>query len=525
MKKSILALGAAAALGGLGFAGSAHALAVFAAGTTPASTATTLELNPGGTGHYLFTPYFSAQGTIGSMWSITNTDATNGKAVKVRFRSASNSDDVLDFTVFLSPLDVWTAGISQAADGTALITTADKSCTLPVFPAAGVSFKTNRLPSYATADQLASLTREGYAEMLNMADIPPTLPGGAANPVYTAIKHVNGVAPCTGTAFSTLQTTTLVTAASAEAAGLAAPSGMLMGSWAVMNQAELAVYGGAQTAVQAVVAPSTSTVPAVNGLGLLAYAPQLGSAIGNQTTVMAATADPLLRGATPKITPLWFDLPDMSTPLVSTYASNPLAQADLLSAVLAKPSIVNDYAAAGDGAAVPMETDWVVSQPTRRYHAAMDYSTSSTAAAVLFNVDMTDSASAVSTAATNNRYAALTKSVTTMGPMACLTGTLGAADREEGTPAGISADFSPGTITTAQFCGEVFTLSFARATSQVMQAQVANTGTGALPGATGWARLALGGGSPTLPIVGFAATSIKNANSRGNFGLTLPHRW
>ncbi len=166
MKKSILALGAAAALGGLGFAGSAHALAVFAAGTTPASTATTLELNPGGTGHYLFTPYFSAQGTIGSMWSITNTDATNGKAVKVRFRSASNSDDVLDFTVFLSPLDVWTAGISQAADGTALITTADKSCTLPVFPAAGVSFKTNRLPSYATADQLASLTREGYAEML-----------------------------------------------------------------------------------------------------------------------------------------------------------------------------------------------------------------------------------------------------------------------------------------------------------------------------------------------------------------------
>ena len=207
MKKSILALGAAAALGGLGFAGSAHALAVFAAGTTPASTATTLELNPGGTGHYLFTPYFSAQGTIGSMWSITNTDATNGKAVKVRFRSASNSDDVLDFTVFLSPLDVWTAGISQAADGTALITTTDKSCTLPVFPAAGVSFKTNRLPSLS-ADQMASLTREGYVEMLNMADIPP----GSA--LYTAIKHVGGVAPCSAAAFAPLQTVTVAERAS-----------------------------------------------------------------------------------------------------------------------------------------------------------------------------------------------------------------------------------------------------------------------------------------------------------------------
>ncbi|MCB2037882.1 MAG: cell surface protein, partial [Ottowia sp.] len=513
MKKSILALGAAAALGGLGFAGSAHALAYFGPGTT-APTASTLELNPGGIGHYLFTPYFSAQGTIGSMWSITNTDATNGKAVKVRFRSASNSDDVLDFTVFLSPLDVWTAGISQAADGTALITTTDKSCTLPVFPAAGVSFKTNRLPSLS-ADQMASLTREGYVEMLNMADIPP----GSA--LYTAIKHVGGVAPCSAAAFAPLQTTTVVTAASAEAAGLAAPTGLLMGSWAVMNQAELAVYGGAQTAVQAVVTSSTATAAGLSGSGLIAYAPQLGAA-APQATVDAATADPLLRSQSgPKISPLWFDLPDMSTPLVP--GNNPLSQADLLSAVLAKASIVNDYAAAGDGAAVPMETDWVVSQPTRRYHAAMDYTTSK----VTFNNDMTNATSTVvTTSPTNNRYGALVSTTTSMGPMACLTGTLGAADREETTPAGLGADFSPGTITTAQFCGEVFTLSFARDTSMVMQAQVANTGTGALPGVVGWARLGLdSGGRGPLPIVGFAATSIKNANSRGNFGLTLPHRW
>ncbi len=258
-----------------------------------------------------------------------------------------------------------------------------------------------------------------------------------------------------------------------------------MGSWAVMNQAELAVYGGAQTAVQAVVAPSTSTVPAVNGLGLLAYAPQLGSAIGNQTTVMAATADPLLRGATPKITPLWFDLPDMSTPLVSTYASNPIQQADLLSAVLAKPSVVNDYAAAGDGAAVPMETDWVVSQPTRRYHAAMDYLTPSGAAAVLFNVDMTNHASAVSTT-TNNRYAALTKSVTTHGPD-------GLPDRHPGRrrprrrpPAGISAPTSPGRSPPPGVLRRgVHPCRSLAATSQVMQAQVANTWYRRPAGATG----------------------------------------
>lgn len=35
--------------------------------------------------------------------------------VRVRFRSAGHSDDILDFSVFLSPGETWTAAVSEAA--------------------------------------------------------------------------------------------------------------------------------------------------------------------------------------------------------------------------------------------------------------------------------------------------------------------------------------------------------------------------------------------------------------------------
>ena len=43
--------------------------------------------------------------------SVVNTTAST-KAVKVRFREGKNSAEVLDFNVFLSPFDVWTASIT-----------------------------------------------------------------------------------------------------------------------------------------------------------------------------------------------------------------------------------------------------------------------------------------------------------------------------------------------------------------------------------------------------------------------------
>ena len=551
MKKSILALGAAAVVGGLGFAGAAHAVAYFGPATANGlnnvgaaiTAATSLELNPGGTGHLLFVPYFSTQGTIGSMLSVTNTDMVNGKAVKVRFRGAANSDDVLDFTVFLSPGDVWTASLTQGADGRGTITTTDKSCTLPAGPFTNVAFNPQRVASYLDAAAQRSHTREGYVEVLNMADIPPTLrdtagaPTTSANALYTATKHVAGVAPCTSTAFSPLLSIpgagAIDVVSTAYAAGLSAPTGQLMGAWAVMNQAQLAVYGSSSTAVQAVSTASTPTALGVNGYGNIAFAPQLAASTGLAPAELGKyTADPLLRGASPRITALWFDLPDMSTPLLGPAAPADVAastkQAGYLSYTLGKPAIMNDYAVSAGP--VPMDTDWVISQPTRRYHAAVAYGSSASAAALVFNPSVTPT-TAITTdptttapATTDNRYGVLSLgAVAGMGPYACLPAGVSGVDREEKATAS-GADFSPGTV--GLYCGEVFTMSFGSATSKVLQAQVANTAAPAMPGDTGWAKLTLGGTTAVqLPVVGFSATSIVNNVTKGNFGLTMPHRW
>ena len=81
---------------------------------------------------------------------------------------------------------------------------------------------------------------------------------------------------------------------------------------------------------------------------------------------------------------------------------------------------------------------------------------------------------------------------------------------------------TPGGVA-AGYCGEVFTVQFGGAS--VLQAAVTKRDVTPL-GQAGWGRLDLGSsGTVSLPIVGFAATSMKNQTTGGNFGITSPHRW
>jgi hypothetical protein len=50
--------------------------------------------------------------SFNTLMSVVNTTAST-KAIKVRFREGRNSLEVLDFNVFLSPFDVWTAAQSR----------------------------------------------------------------------------------------------------------------------------------------------------------------------------------------------------------------------------------------------------------------------------------------------------------------------------------------------------------------------------------------------------------------------------
>ena len=501
MKKSILALGAAAAVAG--FAGVAHAEGFIGAGT--ATTATDVQLAPSGVGQYLFAPYFTTQKDNNTLLSVVNTDTVNGKAVKVRFRGAANSDDVMDFTVFLSPEDVWTASLVQGADGLTQISTPDTSCTLPQV-IKNQPFATFRLQSDLTDAQKAEHTREGYVEILNMADVKP------GSTLFKNIKHKNGVAPCDYDAFSPLTAPGwFATNTAAELTGLAAPTATLFGGWQLVKLSNISTYSGTHTAVAT-----------VGGPGNIAFVPQREETIGDTANLAMWTADPLFRapagGGNAPLNITWQDLPDMSTPLFGTSAD---LQAANLSEELAKVAVKNEFVSTIAGASVPGNTDWVVSQPTRRYNVALNYASKT----MVFNQNVGYYGSAAS-----NRLS-VRKSTLGFGNFICTGGALKATDREE---AGAAVSFSPSP--TATYCGEVFVLSFNDAgamPSQVLSANLAKqtVQTKYTNGKTiqaGWATLTLdrpASNTVGLPIVGFAATSLLNQTQNGNYGYTLQHRW
>ena len=404
MKQNVLALGITAAL--IGLTGSAHAMTGALDGAT---AGTSLRLNGDGIGHLLFVPYYSAQDKNATLLNLINTDTVRGKAVKVRFRGAANSDDVYDFQVFLSPGDVWTANISKGADGRAQLTTTDASCTKPAKAILNATpFVTGRLDSTMTADQKANGTREGYIEIFNMGDIPQGIAGAAVvadvdsvqttagysatagatiNPLFTAIKHVSKVAPCSGTAWDYLDANNLQWSAAAagattpRSAGLLPPTTGLMANWTIINVTNAAAWTGEAVAVQSVDALGAASA------GNVVYWPQTGTAVGGAGVVDLYTADPLLRtqkvakydgaayvaDATPGYAAAFYDLPDMSTPYSAAAAGGadaPLIQATDLTDAIAASSVTNEYLT---DKTIVASTDWVFSMPTRRYSVAFDY--------------------------------------------------------------------------------------------------------------------------------------------------------
>lgn len=509
MKKKVLALSIAAMIGGVAHAG------VSFPGVAVATTATTLAVSADGIGHQLIVPYFTTNGGNSTLLSIVNTDLVNGKAVKVRFRSAANSDDIFDFQVYMSPGDVWTANVSQAADGKSQLTTNDKSCTVPF--SINQPFLTDRLPASASAADKAAWTREGYVEIFNMADIVDN--AADTTDLYTRIKHVGGVAPCLSGAAGGLINALQADPANAAAAeggllNFRAPSTGLMGSWTVINvQGASVAWSGNATAIRANDGAGDAAT------GRIVFSPQMATAAVN---VDMLTSDPLMRTAdvtedvataNPILTAAMFDLPDLSTPYtgVAALAANgvgsPIAQANQVSAALAVKSVVNEYLT---DTSIAGATDWTFSMPTRRYGVAVNY-------------NITTAGKRVYTTG-NNYFAAGNTSV--QGNLVCVAaGALASRDREEQTP---TAGFviSPGTPSTLEFCGEVSVLSFN--STNVLGAAVAAKNIDATY-RDGWMSINTPGiGAAGLPILGAAfvkATGPLVAGKSTNFGLTNGHRF
>lgn len=336
--------------------------------------ATTLQVNRGGgPGHISLVPYYSTQNGNSTLLNITNTDEINGKAVKVRFRSAVNADSVFDFTVLLAPADVWSANISQGVDGKSVLTTTDESCTLPAN--VNSAFSIDRLPTVdLTTAQRAEWTREGYIEILTMADIPPVLVGGGINNLFSTIAHTDGNTICASTSSGTVTLNSLSTDPQNEAAarnlGFDTPTSGLLVSSILIN-----VFGASVSWTT----PTTS-ITGVNGSGLpshgrLVFSPQTSATAINSDTL---TNDPLLRstsgGGTPKITPRQFDFPDLSTPYITQSANSinlPSQYLEIVSDALTVKILRNEFLLSPE---IFAHTDWTISQPTRRFALGFDYS-------------------------------------------------------------------------------------------------------------------------------------------------------
>ena len=583
MKKNVMALSIAAMIGGLGFAGAASAAVLIGsqavgtaptvvgidAGTMAKADATALAVSQGGVGHALVVPYFNAQNGNMSVLHVTNTDQLRGKVVKVRFRSASNSDDILDFQLFLSPGDVWTAAILADADGLSQLMTSDTTCTVPHIPKnTFVPFRKGNLPTFA-ADQ-NKLTREGYVEIFNIADITDVKAWGADgttatgntafSPLYIATKHgANGAAPACATVPSTARTAldnlaiTNLTEAQAVEAGMQTPTGGLSGDWYIQNIAQSTTYSGDALAIAA-----TGNTGRAN----FTHFPQLAQT--SAATANNVTADALFRTdsrnaagtgvATAAKTLLDEDVPDLSTPMLPAAPTAPKAQAATLLTALAVTSVTNQFAL---NASVSAKTDWVFSMPARRYNVVANYGavtgasgatgpTSANANYRLFtDLGGADSqagdwfypAAPVAAAGLFNAYAVGGGTFKTAGNTSvdAATGNICVFadgqkffDREE-TTGSSGPTFSPGASTTATFCGEVSVLAFADAGGKsVLGAEVARSDFN--PGyVSGWGVLSTGNAGMGLPLTGSSFIKLVNpqaaANTVGTYGITWPHRF
>jgi hypothetical protein len=88
-------------------------------------------VNPEKTGQVILFPFYNADNGNATNFHIVNT-TKDVKAVKIRFVEYKNSDEVLDFNLYLSKEDHFAFGVIKDPNGDgAAVITADNSCTVP----------------------------------------------------------------------------------------------------------------------------------------------------------------------------------------------------------------------------------------------------------------------------------------------------------------------------------------------------------------------------------------------------------
>ena len=507
-------------------------LAVAASVATAATTAqAAMYLDPEGTGQVLLFPYYNAVGTNETYIHIVNTTA-DAKAVKVRMLEYINSQEVLDFNLYLSPNDHFAFTIFQHPDGdNAALVTMDNSCTVPALGSAtglggtlegfvrADGAKVQPFLPYQYQSEYSGLdfdarSQVGHVEVIEMGtltneDADSTT---AFNPAAYATHDSAGVpANCAALvgAWSSVSATTGTWTSSASTQ-IGAATGGLYGISNVLDSADAAAFGIEAAAIDSFWAAGASNHTDPGNLK-----PSLGE--GEKSAIITAGAD-----------------------AYTLVYSGTEGGWDAVSALFMSDTVSNDVML---NPVVNGATDWVVTFPTKKA-----YVNRTTAKAPFSDIYATGTS---------------TKPLTYTGTnLSCETIKLKQWNREESTAVvGIDGPaFSPeppAAVTPGNtLCLETNTLAMGAAgTASVTNTVLAGTGTEYLPASNlsfktgeveGWMRMSFeattqvldadsstkagtNGASVTantrlegLPVMGFAA--FKYVNGDRTFGFVSDHK-
>jgi hypothetical protein len=516
-------------------------LAVSAAAAVSMSASAQMYVNEGGLGEVLIFPFYSAENGNATNISLVNTTA-HGKAVKVRFIEGENSQEVLDFNVYMSPGDHFSMGVTATADGGGQVVTNDKTCTVPQF-APGVPepfrntlyVKTDKGGVGAKAYDNTSIERTavGYVEVIEMGQLTGKglhydakgAVSAKANPMLAAITHDSTGKPANcdlpvsawSEAAGGVKGTWL---AEADTAGLGKGRAYMSTTWVgggiygyagVVNTADATAFGQDGIAIDNAVDAATANAAGGQGGFALHYKPGDTNPDFNDSNL--STSSIVANGG-----------------VMTTYDYAP-STVDAVSGLFQTDEIINDYVTDSTIAAT---TDWVVTMPTKTFYVNNQAKGATRAAAPFW--DLWD------------------------GQNACEYASLSVTDREESTPApapGSAPDFSPAPETgdpevyDLPLCKEVTVVQFG-ATSAVKTKDLAVGVSAQLSAADGWASISLDPADLSaaaklkadatrvlasdqasdlkgLPVVGFAVQTYTNNNVNGsgnvaNYAMSNEHK-
>ena len=301
--------------------------------------ASAVYLNQDGLGQVLIYPYYTVNNGNDTIITVVNT-TSQGKAIKVRFLEAYDSREVLDFNLYMSPFDVWTATVVPVGAGAGVFTQ-DNSCTVPKLPttaATAYAFSTYAFDGTVTANdggpKTLSRTLEGYVELIEMGTVTDATKG-----TLDAITHSSGVpANCSQVVKAWSGGGYWNTAPGTD---IAPPSGGLFGDGLLVNVALGTAAGFAADAIDQFYLP---TDPFTHHTAPSSLAPSISSATATTSYVFA----PGPTGTTPTL-------------VTTTYA----AGIDAVSSIFMADAIYNEYWTGGGTSA---NSEWVVTFPTKRFY-------------------------------------------------------------------------------------------------------------------------------------------------------------